>query len=123
MVAYLLQSFANTFVRLSFLHLLAYIFSHPRFRLVVYVFVALTAVYMVGCFITFFALCRPLSKNWNPFQKGKCGNQYLAFLLSAIFNLSLDLAIFFLPMPMLWNLQMSTSRKLALTLLFAVGLV
>lgn len=87
------------------------------------VFVALSAAYMVGCFITFFALCRPFHKNWDFDLEGQCGNMFLSFLLSAIFNLCLDLAIFFLPMPMLWNLQMSKSRKLALTLVFGVGLM
>ena len=123
-VIWVLQAFANTFVRLSFLDLLRRIFSVPAFKTAVWTLMGLTIAYMVGCFITFFALCRPFAYNWDPtIEGGQCGDRYLPFLLSSIFNLLLDFAIIVLPLPVLWSLQMKNKRKLALTAVFGVGIV
>jgi hypothetical protein len=111
-------------VRLSFLDLLRRIFKVKKFEYAVWVMMGFTIAYGVACFITFFALCRPFAYNWDPtIPGGECGDRNLPFLLSAIFNFALDFAMIILPMPVLWHLQMSTSRKWALTAVFATGAV
>lgn len=85
---------------------------------------ACSVAYLVACFITFFALCRPIEFFWDPtIPGGVCGDRFLPFLLSSVFNLVLDFVIFILPLPVLWGLQLKTRRKLALTVVFGVGLV
>lgn len=123
-VVWLFQALANSFVRLSFLDLLRRIFRVRAFEIATWILMGLATAYAVGCFIAFWALCRPFAANWNPYIKGaKCGNQYMTYLLSAIFNLLLDFSIILLPLPVLWGLQMKTQKKLALTAIFTVGLV
>ncbi|KAH6657930.1 hypothetical protein BKA67DRAFT_656166 [Truncatella angustata] len=124
-VAWLLQSWGNTFVRLSILDFIAHVFSVKKFRMVVYFFEACAIAYLVGCTITFFAVCRPMRYNFsiNPVEiQQYCGDLSLKFLLSAIFNLVLDVCILVLPMPMLLTLQLNIRKKLSLVFVFSLGI-
>ena len=56
-------------------------------------------------------ICRPLAYNWNRTIDGTCGNTQKLYLSGGIVNLLLDVAIVTLPMPMLWNLQVSYSAS------------
>ncbi|KAI0424553.1 hypothetical protein F5Y09DRAFT_353289 [Xylaria sp. FL1042] len=123
-VAWLLQCYANTFVRLSILDFILQVFSPVRkFRLAVYLFEAASVAYLVAFTIADFSDCRPFKYNWElgPEVASHCGDQALKFLLSSIFNLILDAGILVLPLPMLWTLQMSTQRKVAVTFVFGLG--
>ncbi|KAI1758255.1 hypothetical protein F4782DRAFT_477152 [Xylaria castorea] len=123
-VAWLLQSWTNSFVRLSILDfILQVFFPMKKFRFVVYAFEAATVAYLVATTITWFATCRPLRFNWElgPDVLQHCGNLPLKFLLSAVFNLVLDVSILILPMPVLWALRMSTRKKVAITFVFGLG--
>jgi len=122
---WLLQSCANTFVRLSILEFLRQVFSSvKRFLYVVYFFEAATVAYLLACIIAWSATCRPFKYNWGltPDTPKYCGNLADKFLLSAIFNLVLDVCILVLPMPMLWTLHMSARKKIALTFVFGLGI-
>ncbi|KAF1949854.1 hypothetical protein CC80DRAFT_456784 [Byssothecium circinans] len=123
-VAWLIQAWGNTFVRLSILDLFATIFRISKYHIVVYFFEGLAIAYLVGCTITFFAICRPMKYNWEigPQSLQHCGNLNMKFLLSSIFNLFLDVSILILPMPMLWTLQLNARKKVALTVVFGLGI-
>ncbi|KAF2686352.1 hypothetical protein K458DRAFT_486331, partial [Lentithecium fluviatile CBS 122367] len=120
--AWLIQTWANSFVRLSILDFFSDVFRVSKFRVVVHVCEALAIAYLVGCTITFFAICRPIKYNWELGPPEACGDRNLKFLLSAIFNLTLDVCILVLPMPMLWRLQMSMRKKAAVTVVFGLGI-
>jgi hypothetical protein len=123
-VAWLLQTWANSFVRLSILDFLLQVFSCVRkFRFAIYFYQAATVAYLVACTIAWLATCRPFRFNWElgPDVPQHCGNLRLKFLLSAIFNLVLDVGILILPMPMLWTLQISTRKKIAISFVFGLG--
>ncbi|TEY32580.1 hypothetical protein BOTCAL_0720g00010 [Botryotinia calthae] len=121
---WLLQSWANSFVRLSILDFMLKVFPMKKFRLVVYSFQAATLAYLFACTIAWLATCRPFRYNWalGASVPKHCGNLALKFLLSAIFNLVLDVCILVLPMPMLWTLQMNTRKKVALSFVFGLGI-
>ncbi|KAK5633348.1 hypothetical protein RRF57_009062 [Xylaria bambusicola] len=123
-VAWLIQGWANSFVRLSILAFFRQIFPGRRFHTVVTIVQIAVIAYLIAITIGFAAICQPFHRNFDttPEQVEYCGNQYLQFLLSAIFNLALDLIIFTLPMPILWNLQMHTRRKISLIFVFGLGL-
>ncbi|KAI1360978.1 hypothetical protein F5Y08DRAFT_348291 [Xylaria arbuscula] len=123
-VAWFIQGWANSFVRFSILAFFRQIFPGQRFRIAVTITQIAVVSYLVAITIGFAAICQPFSRNFDttPEQVKYCGNQYLQFLLSAIFNLTLDLIIFGLPMPMLWRLQMHTRRKISLIFIFGLGL-
>ncbi|KAI0503426.1 hypothetical protein F5B22DRAFT_629115 [Xylaria bambusicola] len=123
-VAWFIQGWANSFVRLSILAFFRQIFPGRRFRTVVTIVQIAVIAYLIAITIGFAAICQPFHRNFDitPEQVEYCGNQSLQFLLSAIFNLALDLIIFTLPMPILWNLQMNTRRKVSLIFVFGLGL-
>ncbi|KAI0401751.1 hypothetical protein F4802DRAFT_600753 [Xylaria palmicola] len=122
--AWLIQCFANTFVRLSILDFIFHVF-HPMqgFRIAVYCFEVATVAYLVGFTISWFATCRPIRYNWalTPDVPQHCGDLALKFLLSSIFNLILDFGILILPMPVLWTLHMNRRKKIAITFVFGLG--
>ncbi|KAK8092857.1 hypothetical protein PG999_014444, partial [Apiospora kogelbergensis] len=122
--AWLIQCWANTFVRLSILDFIAHVFFVKTFRRIVYFFEACTVAYLIACTITWFAICRPMKYNWElgPVALQHCGNLNLKFLLSAIFNLILDVCILALPMPMLWSLHLSSHKKASLIFVFSLGI-
>lgn len=112
-------------MRFSILAFFRQIFPGKRFSVAVTIVQIAVVAYLVAITIGFAAICQPFSRNFDttPEQVQYCGNQYLQFLLSAIFNLALDLVIFALPMPMLWRLQMHTRRKISLIFIFGLGLL
>ncbi|KAI0972308.1 hypothetical protein F4678DRAFT_57575 [Xylaria arbuscula] len=123
--AWILQCSANTFVRLSILDFILHVFFPvKKFCLAVYSFEAATVAYLVAFIIAQFATCRPLKYNWEPGPDVAkyCGNHNLIFLLGSIFNLFLDIGIFILPLPMLWNLQLSARKKVGVTFVFGLGI-
>ncbi len=73
--------------------------------------------------VTLLALfnCVPLNKLWNPSISGHCVSQHSAFLGATISNFIVDFMILFLPMPMLWQLHLETSRKIGLVAVFTAG--
>ncbi|KAI9725829.1 MAG: hypothetical protein M1828_002458 [Chrysothrix sp. TS-e1954] len=68
------------------------------------------------------AKCRPAVKYVRPETKGHCGatgDQWGICL--AFINVSLDIIILVLPMPLVWKLQMKIKRKLQVSGIFFLG--
>ena len=115
---------ANTLVKLSVLHFYTRIFSTNKLAYSAYAIGAITLAYWLSTFITAFALCTPFAYNWDKLiVGGHCGNISAYYLSTAIVNFLLDVAIVTLPLPILWGLQMKTSRKIALTAIFSLGVM
>lgn len=115
---------ANTFVKLSILHLYTRIFSKHKLAYFVYAIGATTLAYWLSTILTAFLLCTPFAYNWDKhIIGGRCGNSSAYYLSTAIVNFLIDVAIVALPLPILWGLQMKTSRKIALTAIFSLGVV
>ena len=77
--------------------------------------------YLVDTFFLIF-LCTPREKIWNPLMtSGHCFEGDASYKASGVFNVLSDFAILILPMPILWNLQMSLKKKLLTTGVFATG--
>ncbi|KAI1136210.1 hypothetical protein F5Y05DRAFT_391971 [Hypoxylon sp. FL0543] len=83
----------------------------------------------VGCFslsifivnfFTFVFQCTPVESFW----KGKiddCIDQTAFYLASAIINVAGDIAVLTLPLPVVWRLHTSKSKKWSLSFLFLLG--
>lgn len=112
---------ANTTVKLSILHLYIRIFPDPIFRKMCYITAALSLAYFVMVFAETFAFCRPISYNWDKSIEGRCIDPTLAYLFAGITNFFLEVIIVILPMPMLWRLRMSVTKKLGTSAMFSLG--
>lgn len=89
------------------------------------VLIAFSSVFCVACTIVEFLQCRPTSMLWTgrlPVDY-TCINQKLFFEVTGLINLTLDLVALVIPLPIIWNLQATTRTKIALSLVFAVGLL
>ena len=67
--------------------------------------------------------CVPFSKNWRITEPGKCLPQVPIVPTVAAWGLAIDLAIWSLPVPASWRLQLPRSSKFALTLIFSLGIL
>ncbi len=70
------------------------------------------------------ALCTPFEFNWNKLlQHGKCGKQDDIYVAIAAWAIVCDFFLFLLPIPMVWKLQMPKVHKIALSAVFALGIL
>lgn len=87
----------------------------------------LTIVFFVAILITIIFsmcfMCKPISYSFVPIPPGHCGDLQSFELYTAIMSLLCDLWVVILPMPILWRLQMSKSKRLGLVAVFSVGLM
>lgn len=74
--------------------------------------------------ISFPAICAPRGKDtWiSSLEKTSCHNPLEDLAIAAgVLNFASDLYILVLPVPMIWNLQLPTRRRVGLTAVFATG--
>lgn len=84
---------------------------------------ALIILWCVGDILGGFLICRPLKRNWDFTVPGKCGNQGDYYFAMGMINIVTDVIIIVLPMPYLYRLQLSTSKKLTAMGLLSVGIM
>jgi hypothetical protein len=66
--------------------------------------------------------CWPVEYVWDKsIEGGHCVNQNALFQFWSVPNIATDTAMLVLPMPTIWNLQMSKIQKLGLTFTFLLG--
>jgi hypothetical protein len=73
--------------------------------------------------MTFLAIfnCKPISAFWTT--KGTCLNFKQFAIGYAIVNIISDFAVWLMPIPRVWNIQLPKPQKIALSLIFALGLL
>lgn len=50
-------------------------------------------------------VCIPFTKVWNPEVAGRCINANAFYIATSTLNMVFDLAIFILPIPIVWEMQ------------------
>lgn len=78
-------------------------------------YLSVTIVAVLGCI--------PRRKIWQRWVPGKCVNEQAVLLVTAVVNALSDVSILLLPIGCIWHLQLSLRRKLAISAVFATGLV
>lgn len=67
--------------------------------------------------------CSPVRKAWDDSTPGRCANQSdLSYAISG-FNIANDLALFFIPVPLLATLQMPPKQRIVLVSVFTCGVL
>lgn len=82
-----------------------------------------TIAFGIAFFVVFLTQCHPVSYLWNPVPGGGCRNLAYQEYASVSANLAIDIAIFILPLPVLWTLQMTTRYKFYVTIMLSFGLM
>lgn len=108
-------------VKTSILQFYASIFRNNAFVRSVYATIGLVVAFWCAAFFADVFFCDPVHKSWLPETPGRCGNSILMYIVLASTDLTIDVIILMLPMPILWSLQLPTPKKLALTFVFGLG--
>ena len=77
------------------------------------------------CSILFFVAifnCKPVRKSWNPWIEGSCMDFGTIGAFTSAFNSVSDLLILILPQPLIWRLQTTLKKKIALSAVFLIGI-
>lgn len=109
-------------VKMSLLLIIIRVFGsvHTKTLMGIYVLIAIIVLYYVsGVFIKIF-ICWPISAYWKG-ETDKCMDQSAIITADAIISVISDLAILLLPVPLTWNLQMPTKRRLRIIGMLAAG--
>lgn len=69
-----------------------------------------------------YLICTPISKLWTEAPNGYCGSMTAAYVSLGVFDVVLDMAVFSLPLPMLYRLQVTKHAKIVLVATFGLGL-
>ena len=81
-------------------------------------------LWFVGCGLATIFQCTPVSFFWNQLAGdtlGLCINEYSFLAANAALNITSDIMILLLPMPIVWRLHIKTSQKLAISTIFLLG--
>lgn len=106
-------------VKLSLLFLYRRIFQYTRLLWFIYGMMAVIIVWgTINLFLVIF-FCTPISALWTG--KGKCLD--LDPYSYAVINVVTTMIVWVLPIPRVWGLQIPRSQKVALSLVFALGLL
>ncbi|KAI0141128.1 hypothetical protein F4776DRAFT_676996 [Hypoxylon sp. NC0597] len=83
---------------------------------------AIVFLWMVSVFLEAFLLCRPLAYNWDTSIEGTCVDRNIMYVIGGAVNMATDFVVLLMPVPIIWNLKMPTSQRLALLATFSLGL-
>lgn len=117
---------AVTFVKVSLLDFFVSIFSvQTSFQVVAYLLMGITVSYGISFTIVTLAGCQPFEANWDKpsYPDYKCINTSKFYVAQAAINAFLDISILLLPIPAVWTLKLKRSKKIALTFVFAIGIL
>ncbi len=88
------------------------------------------AVYTVGAFvvawyisiqITAIVQCLPINHYWHRAGEGHCIENNNFYIALAALNLLTDVVILIIPIPLVWHLNTSRTKKIGLTVVFLLG--
>ncbi|MCJ1408579.1 hypothetical protein MMC19_002654, partial [Ptychographa xylographoides] len=89
-----------------------------------YFVMAWVILWWLGCGLATLFQCTPISFFWNQLAgdtSGFCINEYSFLAANAALNITSDIMILMLPMPIVWDLHIKKSQKLAISTIFLLG--
>ncbi|OQE32064.1 hypothetical protein PENSTE_c001G01174 [Penicillium steckii] len=111
------------FTKFSILFQYIRIFPARSFRLGCYVVMAIVATYSSWAIVSGYVNCVPVAKFWNHDLPGHCLSFEAVWFFNASMNIATDVTLLVLPMPLLFNLQLPRTQKIALIGVFAIGIL
>ncbi|KAH6696669.1 hypothetical protein BKA61DRAFT_247692 [Leptodontidium sp. MPI-SDFR-AT-0119] len=119
----LVYNLCHMFIKLSYLALYLRLTPHTRFRVILYILmVSVSVLGIINASISV-VVCIPFTKVWNPEVAGRCINANAFYIATSTLNMVFDLAIFILPIPIVWEMQLPKRQRLAVEGVFGVGLI
>lgn len=109
-------------IKITFLLFFIRIFNaDKRTRYMVYFGIFACTVFYTAIFFRTLFICSPIEKNWQPFAAGYCQPSTISAYTIGIFNAVSDIYILVLPLPLIWRLNMTVSRRIKVMAVFSLG--
>ena len=108
-------------IKLSILFLYGRIFVQPWFKKALIALGAFVIAYSIAQIFGDIFQCVPIKSLWDPSVSGYCINYPDLIIIMGVINIVTEIIMLVLPLPLLWRLQLSRSRKSLLTVLFTMG--
>ena len=119
--ATVVQPSSLALAKLSLLYLLNKIFQVTRFRIAIWVLMAIVVAWWLSGVLAGLFICWPINSQWNPNVKGHCGNQEILLVATPIPWVVTDFAILVAPMFVISTLHLPLQKKLAVMGMFGIG--
>jgi hypothetical protein len=109
--------------KISILLILTRVFQpFKKIVIFIYVFMGLMLAFYIPVLIVKIRICKPISYFWlGDAIEGSCLAQYSIILADSVMSVVSDLIILILPIPLGWQLQISTKKKLRVIGILAAG--
>ena len=112
---------ANALIKVSICLTFIRIFFTKPFRTAATTVYILSIGWSLATTLVGYLICTPISELWTKSPGGHCGNTTAAYVSLGVFDVLLDMAVFSLPLPMLYRLQVPKTAKIALLATFGLG--
>ncbi|KUJ19545.1 uncharacterized protein LY89DRAFT_780467 [Mollisia scopiformis] len=113
---------AITLPKLAILGLYLRIFTIKAYRYLAYGIAAVLIANWIATLVSVSLICRPFAYQWDKsIPGGTCLQYQWMYTWFSIPNLVTDVAILVLPLPIIWNLQMSLNKKIGITITLITG--
>ncbi|TDZ16249.1 hypothetical protein Cob_v010881 [Colletotrichum orbiculare MAFF 240422] len=94
---------------------------HRRTTIVAFAVVTLLTGYTVPIVFIKALICRPVAGFWDPAIKATCYNQRAIYVADTAVSTISDMAVLFLPVPVVMTLQMSWNKRLQVIAMLSSG--
>ncbi|KAF4630698.1 hypothetical protein G7Y89_g7435 [Cudoniella acicularis] len=118
----ILYNISITLTKVSILLLYIRIFGTTKLRNVCYVMFVIIIMYGAWLLGSSIFCCVPVARFWDRSIPGKCLPPKLLTYLNASMNISTDLTLLILPLPVIHSLLLPRPQKMGLYFIFALGL-
>ena len=127
-VAEVFYTLSTALTRISILVFYLRVFSGPRFRVATKIMIGFNIAGWVATFFPIAFQCTPISYAWTRWSEetqGHCINLHAGTWTLAAFNILFDLTALILPLPALYQLQLTYSwkKKARVFVMFSIGLI
>lgn len=109
-------------VKCSLCLTIARVFVVNPYRIAAFIALGFSVAWTLVVILNSLLICKPISMFWGEITPGgSCGNQNAAFAAVGIMDVLVDLAILVIPLPMIFRLQIPLANRIALALVFVLG--
>jgi hypothetical protein len=111
--------------KLAILAMYLSILLSKKLILAVYIIMGFTVAFLIAFLLIFLIVCLSVSAQWSKdvaFTLSHCRAIQSEEFASVGANMALDLIIVAIPIPSVWGLKMTLSKKIFVTSIFSMGL-
>lgn len=112
---------ALLFIKLAFLFQYYRVLAVQHMRVVYIVAIIIVGGWALSQLLVGIFICTPIEGFWNSTIESKCIPNIPQWYINAAGNIITDVAVFALPLPALWSLNLAKGHKYVLVGIFSLG--